>query len=237
MDTALAVTYGSLPAVTSAPDNTQAMVCNYPAGGIGGKSGFSFYSAGNVEGVDVSTAKEVVISYSIWFDSDFEWVKGGKLPGLYGGATADTAKGCSGGSKRDDCFSTRLMWRTDGMGEFYDYVPVSATQAYCSASDSHCNPAYGDSIGRGAWNFTRGAWNTVTMRVKLNDAGSDNGEQQMWLNGKSVLNVSNITFRLSNDVKFQGIMAQTFFGGSTSDYAPSVEQHAWFKDWTLAIIA
>lgn len=37
---------------------------------------------------------------------------GGKLPGLYGGK-----KGCSGGDTAEDCFSSRLMFRTGGMGE------------------------------------------------------------------------------------------------------------------------
>ena len=44
------------------------------------------------------------------------WNRGGKLPGLRGGPDA---RGCSGGSASDGerCFSTRLMWRTNGAGE------------------------------------------------------------------------------------------------------------------------
>jgi len=41
---------------------------------------------------------------------------GGKLPGLRGGPDR---RGCSGGNETDGtgCFSTRIMWRTEGAGE------------------------------------------------------------------------------------------------------------------------
>jgi hypothetical protein len=74
------------------------------------QGGSEFYAAP----LDVSKAKNVTFEYKIFFPGDFEWVKGGKLPGLYGGHT-----GCSGGNAALDCFSTRLMWRAGGAGELY----------------------------------------------------------------------------------------------------------------------
>jgi hypothetical protein len=74
------------------------------------QGGSEFYAAP----LDVSKANNVTFEYKIFFPSDFEWVKGGKLPGLYGGHT-----GCSGGNAALDCFSTRLMWRAGGAGELY----------------------------------------------------------------------------------------------------------------------
>lgn len=52
------------------------------------------------------------MAYSVFFPVGFNFVKAGKLPGLYGGRT-----GCSGGSAAENCFSSRLMWRTGGKGE------------------------------------------------------------------------------------------------------------------------
>jgi len=43
--------------------------------------------------LDLLTARNVSMEYSVYFPSDFDFVKGGKLPGLYGGH-----KGCSGGN-------------------------------------------------------------------------------------------------------------------------------------------
>ena len=40
--------------------------------------------------------------------ASFEYIQGGKLPGLYGGREE-----CSGGDEAADCWSARFMWRTD----------------------------------------------------------------------------------------------------------------------------
>ena len=56
--------------------------------------------------VDLSAARNVSLSYSVFFPADFDFVLGGKLPGLNGGHG-----GCSGGKSADSCFSTRLMVR------------------------------------------------------------------------------------------------------------------------------
>lgn len=76
--------------------------------------GAQFYSLWNTS--DGSQFNSMMVSYELAFDSGFDWVKGGKLPGLRGGLNST---GCSGGNKANglDCFSSRLMWRTDGEGE------------------------------------------------------------------------------------------------------------------------
>lgn len=74
------------------------------------QGGSQFYASP----LDLSQARNVTFEYKVFFPGDFEWVKGGKLPGLYGGRT-----GCSGGDPALDCFSTRLMWRAGGAGELY----------------------------------------------------------------------------------------------------------------------
>lgn len=66
---------------------------NEPQGGIG------FY-AQPVEFRE--EAKLVVLEYKVFFPKNFDFVKGGKLPGLYGGH-----EGCSGGADATSCFSTR----------------------------------------------------------------------------------------------------------------------------------
>jgi hypothetical protein len=64
--------------------------------------------------LNIADAQAMQFTYSVFFPSDFDWVKAGKLPGLFGGRPS-----CSGGDAATDCFSTRLMWRQDGMGELY----------------------------------------------------------------------------------------------------------------------
>ncbi|KAF8211981.1 hypothetical protein K438DRAFT_1805753 [Mycena galopus ATCC 62051] len=166
---------------------------------------------------------------------------GGKLPGLYGGNSDDDAVGCSGGHHSDSCYSARFMWRTNGMGELYTYLPPSftvnnSTKVCQYPPFSTCNPTYGASIGRGSFNFTPGVWNTVSQRVQLNDVGSTDGEIQVWANGNSVIDVSGLVLRNSSDGKHRGMMMQTFFGGSTSDWASPKTQDAYFSDFSVAII-
>ena len=72
--------------------------------------GASFYASP----IELSSATNVSLKYRIFFPASFNWVRGGKLPGLYGGRTS-----CSGGTDAEDCFSTRLMWRAGGAGELY----------------------------------------------------------------------------------------------------------------------
>lgn len=174
-----------------------------------------------------------------------------------GGDSDDVAISCSGGRRDDACFSTRLMWRTDGAGEMYTYLPPSydANDNVCDvAPKSLCNPTYGASVGRGAFTFEAGKSNPVSMRVRLNDVGQENGELELFSNGQSVINVGGLVLRDSDAGRIRGLQVQTFFGGkhyldlypkfsliiighpgSTSDYASPKTQSTYFRDFTVAI--
>ncbi|GAA5975727.1 hypothetical protein JCM11641_005849 [Rhodosporidiobolus odoratus] len=142
--------------------------------------------------LNLSEATNVTFSYSVFFPADFDFVKGGKLPGLYGGH-----EGCSGGAESEDCFSTRTMWRKDGMGELYLYAPRDdQPPALCETKPvSYCDTTYGMSIGRGAWTFQRGAWTTVRQNLKLNNPGVADGAIEIWVNDALVLSSDAVVFR------------------------------------------
>lgn len=113
--------------------------------------------------------------------------------------------------------SARLMWREDGEGEFYTYLPPSyaANDNVCDVPPfSTCNPTYGASVGRGSFNWEAGKSTAVSMRVRLNDVGKQNGELQLWTNGESVINVGGLVLRDSAAGRIRGIQMQTFFGGA-----------------------
>ena len=106
------------------------------------------------------------------------------------------------------------------MGEFYTYLPpfttpgYEANEAQCHVPPySECNPEYGNSIGRGAFNFTGGERGTVAMRVLLNDPGVANGELELWYNGESVIELGGLIIRDSAEGRIRGLMMETFFGG------------------------
>lgn len=229
----------------SAPDGRLAMQAHYPEGsytfGHDPQGGISFYATGPSD-VDLTTAKEATLGYSVYFEEDFAWNMGGKLPGLYGGDSDEDATSCSGGARSDTCFSARLMWRTDGAGELYTYLPpmtepqFAANKVQCSvAPKSLCNDVYGASVGRGAYHFAAGQWTTVSQRVRLNTVGKADGELELFVNGQSVINVSGLILTASSEGRIRGIMMQTFFGGHTSEYASPKDQNAYFSDFSVAI--
>ncbi|WWD20376.1 hypothetical protein CI109_104852 [Kwoniella shandongensis] len=225
------LTAGKLPPTSNAPDGSSGLTASYPSGTVGlSAAGFSFYTEGAHNGVAVDSAKEVSMSYSVYLQDGFQFQKGGKMPGLYGGTSLAQAKSCSGGRQdsRDSCFSARLMWRTNGAGEVYDYLPVPYTET---------DTGYGESIERGAYTWATGRWQTVAIRVKLNDVGQANGEQELVVDGQSVINLTGLTFATTEGTRIYGIMAQTFFGGHTDDWASPQDQKIWFKDWSLATLA
>ncbi|KAH9939573.1 hypothetical protein B0H21DRAFT_32692 [Amylocystis lapponica] len=226
---------------TDAPDGTLSMQAYYPNGSYNfdhsPQGGFSFYATGPSQ-FNLTTAKEATFGYRVFFQEGFEYNKGGKLPGLYGGDSYDEAVSCSGGRRDDGCFSSRLMWRTDGMGELYTYLPpdYTANQAVCDQPPfSTCNDVYGASVGRGSFNFTAGQWNTVSQRVRLNDAGAENGELELYAGGVSVVNVSGLVLRDSDDGRIWGMQFQTFFGGSDASWASQQSQYTYFDDFSIAI--
>ena len=110
--------------------------------------GLQFYSQPpNVKGHD-----EMTLSYEVYFASNFGWVYGGKLPGLFGGEMT-----CSGHRDTEHCFSTRMMWRRHGDGECYAYIPHEQSPDYnhwCDDNnDVKCNNHSGQSLGRSRFTF------------------------------------------------------------------------------------
>ncbi|KAL4079094.1 polysaccharide lyase family 14 protein [Scleroderma citrinum] len=221
------------------PEPSSAWEASYPERSCSPRTdipgGLGFYLAGPKEFSSAleKGAQEAVFGYRVMFSKDWEWVKGGKLPGAYGGV-GDLAYRCSGGRQTDRarCFNLRLMWRRNGLGELYVYAPLNKTneKALLSVPNSKMNSDYGISVGQGAWTFTPGVWTTVAERVKLNTVGDANGEIQLWINGMSVIHVKGLILREDKASCIKGMHFQTFFGGHTPDWAAPKDLYAWFAD-------
>lgn len=88
----------------------------YPKGSYSHDTGGTqFYNLWNL--TNGQNFESMMLSYELAFENGFDWVKGGKLPGLRGGLNST---GCSGGNQvtpTGDCFSARLMWRKNANGE------------------------------------------------------------------------------------------------------------------------
>jgi hypothetical protein len=160
--------------------------------------------------LDSGPVDALYLRYYVRFEPDFDFVKGGKLPGFYGGTQV------SGGHIPDgtDGFSTRFMWRTAGQGEVYAYLPSSDT--------------FGTSLGRGDFSFTSGKWQCLEQQVVLNTPGASNGAVRAWLDGKLVYQNDHLLYRTVATLRIEGVFFSTFFGGGDSSWAPSRDLHADF---------
>lgn len=188
------------PAGSSAPTAR-----NSPRGGAG------FYAEAGLG----ESRNSACLSYRVWFPDDFQWVRGGKLPGLFGGEDPP-----SGGDRPedDDGFTMRLMWRVDGDGELYLYAPNMDP-----TSDDG-----GQSLGRGNWRFETGRWHEIQLEVILNNPGTNNGSATTWIDGDLKLVVNGIQYRETDRIDIAGFMFSTFFGGSGPNYAPDQDQVIYF---------
>ncbi|KAI8359831.1 hypothetical protein BD560DRAFT_405388 [Blakeslea trispora] len=218
-------------------NNATALRVKYSAGSyapVGSRT-----STGTVGGVEFFSVPEhgkmyntALLSYDLAFDSNFDWVKGGKLPGIFGGSPSE---GCSGGEKAtgSNCFSIRLMWRAKGAGEAYAYIPTP--DSLCNSKQVICNNDYGTSFSRGVIQFSTKKWTRLEIYVKLNSGSNSNGILQVWQDGSLMINQQHIQFRSNDAIAISSIMFSTFFGGGSSDYATSVDTYTYFKNIQFSV--
>jgi hypothetical protein len=164
------------------------------------------------------------LRYCLKFSKDFQWVKGGKLPGLCGGP-----ENVSGGRPSDGAngFSARLMWRADGKGEAYVY--------HMDQQDR-----YGDSfIFPADFRFPRDQPIYVRMRVEMNDPGKKNGKLYVWISlkerGKEQLVVqrTDLSWRKAATFGVDSLYFETFHGGSDTSWSPLQPCHAEFGEFRV----
>jgi hypothetical protein len=155
-------------------------------------------------------ADKLFLRYYVRFPADFDFVKGGKLPGFYGG------QNISGGHIPDgsDGFSTRFMWRSEGQGEVYVYMPSSTK--------------FGTSLGRGSFRFTPGKWHCLEQELDLNTPGQADGQVRVWLDSEAVFEQQRLFFRSVGTLQIEGVFFSTFFGGGDPSWAPPHDTHADF---------
>ncbi|KAI0695112.1 hypothetical protein C8T65DRAFT_744143 [Cerioporus squamosus] len=241
--------------IVNGPDGapSPAIEATYGAGkyGDGSGSGFSFYALGP-EQVNLTTAKEVTFSYSVYFEKGFDFVLGGTLPGLYGGDTYDLALSCPDTvhDKIDTCFSTAPVWLIAEDSMLLAHLPFSGKaandQALCHLPPACvCPPeadprAYG--LGMTAFKFAAGQRTTLGQRVRLNDAGQANGQIELYVNGTSMFLADKVVVRTHDEGRIWGLQMRTSFGAIIypAQYldkksASPKEQHAYFGDFSVAI--
>ena len=152
---------------------------------------------------------DLVCTYYIKFGEDFDWRRGGKLPGLTGGKSTATGGTRANGSNG---WSARIMWRSDGKIEQYAYHMDQKTKF----GDYWIWKKKGQDV-----KLETDKWYQFKTRIKMNDPGKANGICESWLDGEKVLGKYDIRWRDTDDLKIDTFYFSTFYGGANSSWAPN----------------
>lgn len=166
--------------------------------------------------LDDNSADELYLSYRVRFGPGFDFVKGGKLPGLSGGEDntgGDVPNGTDG-------WSARMMWRAEGEAVQYVYHPDQPTQ-------------WGEDLDWGR-RFSPDRWVTVETRIRMNVPGRSDGMVESWMDGERTLSRSNLRFRDNASFGIDSLLFHTFFGGSGADWAPTQDERIDFDDVVIS---
>lgn len=174
-------------------------------------------------------AKTMWVSYKIKIEEGFDFRKGGKLPGLCGG------KAYSGGNKpasKGDGWSARIMWRPDGsIHQYMYYVEQESNYGdYWAWQDLLSTPS----------RFIPGKWHTVTTQIILNTVqpgtttGNHDGVLRSWLDGKLMLEKTNLRLVDFEDQMIDIFYISTFHGGDNSDWSPLNDSYICYDDFIIS---
>ena len=130
------------------------------------------------------------LSYSVFLPADFQFGRGGALPGLSG---TDAAGPSSGG------FVARMVWRHGGTG--------GATLRATSDGETRSTPA-----DREGFAFPRGRWVKLEQEVVLNTPKQADGVLRVWADGRLAVDRTDMTYRTKSDVTVSGVAADVFYG-------------------------
>ena len=127
------------------------------------------------------------VSYDVLLPAEFDFTRGGRLPGLIG----------SDGVGQDR-FAARMLWRPGGGGA----VAVRTS----SGGDVRQS-----TLGLDGFAFPRGCWFRIEQEVLLNTPKQANGK--LWVDGKLVGERGDLVFRTDAAVAVTGVSAEVFYGG------------------------
>jgi hypothetical protein len=178
-------------------------------------------------GLPETGVEHATLSYDIIVPDDFAFGKGGKLPGLYGlnNKISKPPSGCDH-SQIVNGFSARLMWRENGTGSIYVYAPHNDEKV-------NAPKACGTYLGRGSFILTPGRRTNIKQEILLNTIGRIDGALRLWVDGVLIFEDTDFLWRTNADVQLKGLFFNTFFGGSTPEWASPRDQSLTFENFVL----
>jgi hypothetical protein len=165
--------------------------------------------------------KEVTLEYDILFDKNFEWVKGGKLPGLL--SENRRATGCIQPQPTDG-WSYRLMWRSDAKISLYIYDQLRCNGLIPCGSSIESRPGI----------LSKDKWINFKMYMKVNShPNKSDGIAKLYVNNVSLLSRSGIKFSSAPNASIYYATFTTFYGGHDPSWGPTKTTYAYIRGATI----
>ncbi|TCI01417.1 hypothetical protein EZV61_17970 [Corallincola luteus] len=159
--------------------------------------------------------EDMYLSYWVKFDDNFDFVLGGKLPGLSGSVSF---------TDRTHEWKGRLMWREQGKVEFYTHFAHDRERWWWNTEGFQAQ-------------FIPNQWHHVEMHFRMNSAGEYDGLMEGWFDGKKAAYYDGVKFRDADEPnnKITKVFFSTFFGGSSGDrWNATKDEFAWFDEFIIS---
>lgn len=195
------------------------LAVSFPQGGVGPNEGGAQWHLVFPQPYD-----ELYFAYRVRFQAGFDFVRGGKLPGLTGG-TDNT--GCT--ATRDQGWSARNMWRRSSADPADQAYLVQ--YVYDVDRPENCGDNYVYDLGARRL-FVPDQWYLIEHRVVMNTPGVADGILQGWFDGVLAVERTDVQLRDSGNgsLGISSLYFSTFFGGNAADWAPLRDEIVFFDD-------
>lgn len=185
----------------------------FPKGQIGSNSGTNLR-------VRIPMRTAYTFQYKMKWEAGYDWTRQSKMPGPSGDPGPQPGAGCRDGS----CWAARFVAAQKSEG---------SSQAYLKSYVYHKDMPgkFGEHIGGNLFTLERDKWYTFKLYIKLNTGNNKDGILRGWVNGKQVLNRTNMRYVSQNSsrhIRFFRVSA--FHGGSDDASRPDHTQYSWLDD-------
>jgi hypothetical protein len=143
------------------------------------------------------------LSYSVLLPANFEFHRGGVLPGIAG----------TDGNEQGDKFAAQLVWRVNEGGG----VTVRVSENGVSR---------GLPVEPRAIELPRGRWVKVEQEAILNTPKMQDGTLRVWVDGALVVDRRDIAYRAKPDVTIAGVAVDVFRGAGPTDQRAAANKDA-----------
>lgn len=184
---------------------------------------------------------EVELTYQVKFSQGFDFVRGGKLPGLAG----ETVPSGQARSSFDKGWAGRLMWRTEDLPRnpatgqrdetFLVHYLKHPTSGFDQDGKDEDNLFWHAPQG-GRLTIVSGKWYKITQRIRMNDPGKLNARVSAWLDGVLVHDETGFAFRGDLDRGIDKLFFSVFFGGGDSTWEATKDETILFDEFSIRTI-